>query len=267
MVNMLSRERKPTTEDLQGRPRDGHGPDGHVNSQATQAALQFEGIPRRHDEDALPDPDDAGTVNEPLLLVRPPLSSFRYPLPPKDDLTDPCRRGPIKLSQIDRRVRLFREGDVVVDLGASPGGCPKWPGSGSARPAACSRWTSPRSFRWKASSSSAATSKTPRCRRSSSIAFADPPTSSSATCPPSSAGIAPWTSPAPSIWRRRPSPSACGRFDREGACWSRSFRGTATGSSSAACPRDSRPRKGSSRAPPRRAAPSCTSSRSAGSRL
>ena len=64
MVNMLSRERKPTTEDLQGRPRDGHGPDGHVNSQATQAALQFEGIPRRHDKDALPDPDDAGTLEE-----------------------------------------------------------------------------------------------------------------------------------------------------------------------------------------------------------
>src|SRR5947208_8052446 len=93
MVNMLSRERKPTTESLQGRPRDGHGPDGHVNSQATQAALQFEGIPRSHDEDALPDPDDAGTVNEPLLPVRPPLSPFRDPLPPEDDLTDTRRRG------------------------------------------------------------------------------------------------------------------------------------------------------------------------------
>lgn len=31
-------------------------------------------------------------------------------------------RAAIKLSQIDRRVGLFREGDVVVDLGAAPGG-------------------------------------------------------------------------------------------------------------------------------------------------
>ena len=31
-------------------------------------------------------------------------------------------RAAIKLSQIDRRIGLFREGDVVVDLGASPGG-------------------------------------------------------------------------------------------------------------------------------------------------
>jgi 23S rRNA (uridine2552-2'-O)-methyltransferase len=31
-------------------------------------------------------------------------------------------RAAIKLSQIDRRVGLFREGDIVVDLGASPGG-------------------------------------------------------------------------------------------------------------------------------------------------
>jgi 23S rRNA (uridine2552-2'-O)-methyltransferase len=31
-------------------------------------------------------------------------------------------RAAIKLSQIDRRVGLFHEGDVVVDLGASPGG-------------------------------------------------------------------------------------------------------------------------------------------------
>lgn len=31
-------------------------------------------------------------------------------------------RAAIKLSQIDRRYGLFREGDVVVDLGAAPGG-------------------------------------------------------------------------------------------------------------------------------------------------
>lgn len=31
-------------------------------------------------------------------------------------------RAAIKLSQIDRRIGLFREGDIVVDLGASPGG-------------------------------------------------------------------------------------------------------------------------------------------------
>ena len=31
-------------------------------------------------------------------------------------------RAAIKLSQIDRRIGLFREGDMVVDLGASPGG-------------------------------------------------------------------------------------------------------------------------------------------------
>ena len=31
-------------------------------------------------------------------------------------------RAAIKLSQIDRRIGLFREGDVVLDLGASPGG-------------------------------------------------------------------------------------------------------------------------------------------------
>jgi 23S rRNA (uridine2552-2'-O)-methyltransferase len=31
-------------------------------------------------------------------------------------------RAAIKLSQIDRRIGLFRPGDVVVDLGASPGG-------------------------------------------------------------------------------------------------------------------------------------------------
>src|SRR2546430_15527820 len=31
-------------------------------------------------------------------------------------------RAAIKLSQIDRRIGLFQEGDMVVDLGASPGG-------------------------------------------------------------------------------------------------------------------------------------------------
>src|SRR5438132_11027426 len=31
-------------------------------------------------------------------------------------------RAAIKLSQIDRRIGLFQAGDVVVDLGAAPGG-------------------------------------------------------------------------------------------------------------------------------------------------
>lgn len=33
-----------------------------------------------------------------------------------------CSRAAIKLSQMDRRYRIFRPGDTVVDLGASPGG-------------------------------------------------------------------------------------------------------------------------------------------------
>lgn len=103
LVNMLSRRAGTSAERLQGRSRDRQGTCGHAAPEPVQPIREFCCVPWRQDEDALPDPHDAGTVDESPFAVPSALGALRDPSPAEHDLADPRRDGPRGTGDIVRQ--------------------------------------------------------------------------------------------------------------------------------------------------------------------